>query len=170
MESLAIGDEIITDGSEICSKATNKFKDWFRRSREEKERDCMLSRLMGTSDRKEWVPFMNGLKIPEATSEVIIKGMEKKELCQEGRLEGLEIAKYIPTWEEFRKLIRSLNSRSAGGISGLTYHMVKLWNEKIKKGYTYAYVRNGNLRRNAKDGRIGTLLQYLNVRTLHLMI
>ena len=32
MESLSIGDEIITDGSEICSKATEKFNEWFHRS------------------------------------------------------------------------------------------------------------------------------------------
>ena len=76
---------------------------------------------------------MGGLNIPKVCSDVIVRGMLKKELCDEGRLEASEIADYVPTWEEFRKLIRSLNSRSAGGISGLTYHMVKLWNEKIKR-------------------------------------
>ena len=60
-------------------------------------------------------------------------GMATKPICEEGRREGADLEKYVPTWEEFRKLIRGLKSNSAGGVSGLTYYMVKQWGPEVKK-------------------------------------
>ena len=39
---------------------------------------------------------------------------------------------YIPTLEEFKDMIDKMNPNSTGGISGLTYHMVQKWDERIK--------------------------------------
>ena len=137
MESLMIDDELVVDGRLVTKHSTKHFHTWFYRSPEEKRRDCELARLMGCGTEGEWAPFMMDLwgdgEETKEMAEEVKAGFLKKDLCEEGIKESLELGEYIPTWEEFRKLVRRLNSRSAPGVSGLSYHMVKLWSFAVKK-------------------------------------
>ena len=59
--------------------------------------------------------------------------MVDKPICEEARIEGLGLDTYIPSLEEFNDYIKTLNPRSAGGPSGLTYLLVSCWPANVRE-------------------------------------
>jgi len=71
--------------------------------------------------------------IEENVANELWTGMTNKELNEEAKVESEGLDQYLPTFEEFCEYIKTLNPRSAGGPSGLTYVLVQYWPENVKK-------------------------------------
>ena len=58
--------------------------------------------------------------------------MADKEISEELKTEANLLNDYIPSFEDFASYIKTLNPKSAGGPSGLTYLLVQQWPENVK--------------------------------------
>ena len=72
------------------------------------------------------------LNIKWEVAKEVLEGMADKPISVEGRAEAEELERYCPSLEEFNKYIETLNPRSAGGPSGLTYLLVQQWPANVR--------------------------------------
>ncbi len=68
-------------------------------------------------------------------------GLLQKEVNEGCLTEAKDLARFVPSLEEFKTHIKHLNPRSAGGVSGLTYLLVQQWPDEIKDK-VYEELRN----------------------------
>ncbi len=54
--------------------------------------------------------------VGQEASERIWRGMKKKPISDEGKLEGEGLLDYVPTYEEFEETIEKMNPHSTGGV------------------------------------------------------
>jgi hypothetical protein len=132
MEVIIYGDTCIKDPVKITDNATHFFGEWFERVEKDRVRDVTLAGIMETMEPEGFEAFATKLGVPDSSLEALGKGFEKKTITDEGRREGIELAEYVPTLEEFLNMIDRINPHSTGGISGLTYHMVQKWDIMVK--------------------------------------
>ena len=72
------------------------------------------------------------LKVHEEYAVDVLEGMKDKDITEEGKIEAGLLSNYTPTLEEFNDYIDTLNPRSAGGPSGLTYLLAQQWPENVR--------------------------------------
>ena len=131
MESLLIDGVLTADSNIISSAVTKFFEEWFARSEEESDRDKKIAHIISSGNRSEWDLISVEMSIPSNVSEKIWSGFQKRVLPAEAVSEGADLSLMRPAREEFGAYIKTLNPSSAGGMSGLTYLMVKLWPTEI---------------------------------------
>ena len=137
MESLIEGDETITDGHAIALSITGFFRKWFSRLPEEKVRDAALAKCVTDVNRPAWDTLMNDIGVPKNPSDKLWYAFQKKPSTPAMLQDAKLLATFCPTLEEFQSYIKSLDSTSAPGASGLSYLMVKLWPEDfVDRAYT----------------------------------
>ena len=115
----------IVDTEEISRILTGFFKEWFNSSPEDGIRDSDVARLSESQDEKGCRALAQRLNIPWEHASEVLSGMADKEVSDEVKKEAELLNDYIPSFEEFERYIKTLNPRSAGGPSGLTYLLVQ---------------------------------------------
>ena len=91
----------------------------FHRNEEERRRDIRLVELVSRNKREEFIAFAGSMSAPENALNHVWKGMWKKEISAEGKMEGEDLKNYIPSLEEFLATIKKMNPYSTGGFQGL---------------------------------------------------
>jgi len=151
MECLIDGDECTRDPDMVDKRAYEHFKDWFYRSDGEKEEGCAIDEMIRGNN---WVGFQDKARemgIDTSAAKMIWEAMKKKKIDEVGKKEGADLSNYVPTYEEFEDMIKKMNPNSTGGISGLTYHMVQKWEERVKKK-VYEELKGSWIRREVPKG------------------
>ena len=133
MECLVDGDECLSDLDKVDLRAFEHFREWFSRTEKEKELGRDIDNLVRMNGEDDFHNKTKEMGIGDTASKRVWKGMKRKIICDEGKLEGEGLMGYVPTFEEFNDVIGRMNPHSTGGISGLTYFMVQRWEERVKK-------------------------------------
>jgi hypothetical protein len=131
MESLVIDGVLCADSTTISDAVTKFFEEWFSRSGEESDRDKTIAHIISTENKFEWDRISAEMSIPSHVSDKVWAGFTKRRLPPVAATEGRDLSLMRPTLDEFKAYIKTLNPTSAGGMSGLTYLMVKLWPAQI---------------------------------------
>ena len=131
MEILVIDGVLSADSHKISAAITKFFEAWFARTDEEGDRDKKIAHIISTSNKDEWDNISREMSIPEHVSNRIWLGFSRRGLPDDAVSEGRQLSLMRPTRLEFGNYIKTLNPSSAGGMSGLTYLMVKLWPTEI---------------------------------------
>ena len=124
--------ENIVDTNEISRIVTEFFKEWFNASPEDDLRDLEVAQLSESQDEIGCRALAQRLNIPWEHAKEVMSGMADKEATDEVKAEAATLNDYIPSFEEFENYIKTLNPRSAGGPSGLTYLLVQQWPTSVK--------------------------------------
>jgi hypothetical protein len=151
MEAIREGDETITDGEKVAKLITAFFAKWFARLPEEQDRDKRLAACVLSKDKSAWTELVLSCGIPSNVSEKLWQAFQPRPLSKEGEREAAELNGYVPSLEEFKDYISTLNPRSAPGFSGLSYLMVKLWPEPVTER-AYECLKEAWLKREGLEG------------------
>jgi hypothetical protein len=122
----------VTDSEEISRIVTAFFREWFNASDEDRSRDEEVAKHSGESNTKGWLGLAERLKVHEEHAVDVLEGMKDEDITEEGKVEAGLLSTYTPTLEEFNNYIDTLNPRSAGGPSGLTYLLAQKWPENVR--------------------------------------
>ena len=114
-----------TDADEISRIVTEFFKEWFSTSPDDSWRDEGAADLSGAGDTEGWKALANRLNVKWELASEILDGMKDKPISAEGVSASKALNDYCPSLEEFNGYIETMNPRSEGGPSGLTYLMVQ---------------------------------------------
>ena len=110
-----------TDPLEIAKTVTEFFKAWFNSDQDDDERDSDVADFSASGNEEAWAGLADRLGVPLDHAREIMEGMSDKPLADEAKVEAKALDEYIPTLEDFNSYIKTLNPKSAGGPSGLTY-------------------------------------------------
>jgi hypothetical protein len=108
--------------------------------------DCVIRK-----DKTAWDVLTRDCSIPPSASEPLWTAFSPKPLSDEGLREARELEHYIPTLQEFKLHINTLNPRSAAGFSGLSYLMVQFWPDLVVER-AYECLREAWLRKEGLEG------------------
>ena len=122
-----------TDSDKIAGIVTKHFGGQFDLTAEEDANDLILSDLSSKGDKAGFDKMSTEQGIPEDVAERVFGGLTAKHLPEEAESDVQELGEYTPTYDEFLQSISSLDPKSAGGPSGLTYLLVQYWPENVKE-------------------------------------
>ena len=117
----------MTDPNEVAKIVTEFFKSWFNSSDEDDIRDKEISDFSTTGDKAGWDKMAGDMGIPLEHANEVLEGMTDKPLPLEAQAKAALLNDYIPSLTEFNNYIKTLDPKSAGGPSGLTYLLVQQW-------------------------------------------
>ncbi len=88
MECLVDGDECLSDPDKVDLRAFEHFKQWFSRSEKEKELGIDIDNMIRKNGEEAFHEKAKEMGIGMKASERVWKGMKKKNISEEGKLEG----------------------------------------------------------------------------------
>jgi hypothetical protein len=121
METLRINDHIKADPIQIHQVLTENFRKWFAEPTEGRQREWQT---FSTDD--EFIERNKFLNIPDQVLKTIWSSLQNKAEIDESLAN-------TPTYEEFSKAIDHMAKDSAPGMSGLSYNMMRVWGDEIRK-------------------------------------
>ena len=90
------------------------------------------------NDRVAWDKLMEDIKVPGNSSDRLWLAFQTKPSTPDILRDSKNLSSVCPSIDEFRKYIKSLDSVSAAGASGLSYLMVKLWpDDFVTRAYDF---------------------------------
>ena len=144
MSYLLLSGVVILEATLIHATVTGHFNEWF------KDPDKDTAAFIPPEDWRKWGADMDTFKahfghknIPEKIVEKLHAAFQPKRPTDDPSLKGWQTDLLrCPTLVEFKEAIAAMPHESAGGLTGLTYDMVKLWPEAM---VTKAYNALANL-------------------------
>jgi hypothetical protein len=121
METLRINEHVEADPIRIHEVLTDNFQKWFSEPEGSQPREWEVH-----STVDEFIESNKHLKIPVEVLTTIWSSLQDK-------LQTDETLAATPTFEEFSNTIDKMSKDSAPGMSGLSYNMMKVWGEDIRK-------------------------------------
>ncbi len=112
---------------------TEFFQAWFNSDQDDDARDTEVSDFSTSGNKDAWAGLAERLGVPPEVAKEIMEGMTDKPLTDEAKIEAKALDEYIPTLGEFNAYIKTLNPKSAGGPSGLTYLLVQQWPANVRE-------------------------------------
>ena len=131
MEFIRNNGSIETDGETITKLVTSFFAKWFSRLPEQKVRDKRLADCVLNQDKSGWDSLIEDCNIPTDVADTLWAAFQPRNISTEGMAEAPALSDYVPSLQEFKGYIKSLNPRSAPGFSGLSYLIVQLWPDAV---------------------------------------
>jgi hypothetical protein len=136
LQRLRVDDSIVSDPCIIHETLTGFFEEWFSSS-------ATIPRDDIRSSSASWQHLLEDsldnfltryahLNIPEHILTILYTALQPPLPSPELELFQSSVM-VLPSYDEFLAAIRTCRRGSAGGISGLTYNMVKAWPDKVKE-------------------------------------
>lgn len=133
MESLRTKTGVITDGEEIHRRGTNHFAGWFRAPEAGFEDDgSPFDDSKWTCSESEFIALHSKSGVPENWLQCMWKALQSEVTAtQQAQIEtSLEAT---ITFQDYKESVESCPHDSAGGRTGLTYNMIRLWPEAMHR-------------------------------------
>ena len=133
LEALYNEEGTITDPDEVARIVTEFFRLWFNSTTEDDIRDESVAEYSAEHNIRGWEKLSEQLGIPWEDAREILEGMTDKPISAEDKKEADALEQYSPSLDEFNEYIGTLDPKSAGGPSGLTYLLVQQWTPNVRK-------------------------------------
>jgi len=124
LQTLVHEGEILTDPEVIALNVKEHFVEWFRDHSGSSD-DSLSPWMDHTTTKEEFLLRFCDASIPSWVTDILWDSMKTKVLPVESDLSLIG----TPTLVEFTNAVNHVKLHSAGGMSGLTYNMIKCWSE-----------------------------------------
>ena len=139
MEEILHEGERISLPGVILEKLTENFNTWFQSQSSAMESTDFLH------DKNSFDQMTSDQGIPSSESEILWEAINKVPTTSPKLQQFQQEVVNTPTYKEYKEQVHLASMHSAGGISGLTYGMMKAWPEDIHqsiyKGLCEAWTR-----------------------------